>query len=190
MNSLSNKPSHFSSTFCAAPCCAEAWWHGVCRAGVESFTVGHNPYCNRMVMDAALVLPSRRPQFLCEKLIGVDAHEPLARLASISHVVRGAGAKEGGTKFHGLDGATVGEHLMHEGSVIRARRLTVSTPLRRAVPPALTKRGADEERSRSGAWLVRDADAVPAGSLLPGPLCAVACPPTLAALPVCAGLLC
>jgi hypothetical protein len=96
---------------------------------VESFTVGHNPYCNRMVMDAAVVLPSRRPHFLCEKLIGVDAHEPLARLASITHVVRGAGAKGSGNKFHGLDGRTVGEHHMQEGSVIRARRLTVSKPL-------------------------------------------------------------
>lgn len=81
-----------------------------------------------MVMDASVILPSKRPQFLCEKMIGVDAHEPLARLASMGHVVRGEGANEAGSKFHDLDGRTVGEHLMQEGSVQRARRLTVSKP--------------------------------------------------------------
>ncbi|CAI6004281.1 unnamed protein product, partial [Closterium sp. NIES-64] len=55
--------------------------------GAEVITVGHNPYHARSLVKRHVVLPSNRPKFLCEKLLGVDDLEPMKRMATREHVV-------------------------------------------------------------------------------------------------------
>jgi hypothetical protein len=54
--------------------------------GPEVLTVGHNSYRNGL-MDTAIVLPTHRPRLLCESVLGVQEHEPLARLAALEYAV-------------------------------------------------------------------------------------------------------
>jgi hypothetical protein len=54
--------------------------------GPEVLTVGHNSYRNSL-MDTAIVLPTHRPRLLCESVLGVKEHEPLARLAALEYAV-------------------------------------------------------------------------------------------------------
>ena len=54
--------------------------------GPEVLTVGHNSYRNAL-MDTAIVLPTHRPRLLCESVLGVKEHEPLARLAALEYAV-------------------------------------------------------------------------------------------------------
>jgi hypothetical protein len=55
-------------------------------AGPEVVTVGHNPH-RTALMDAAIVLPTHRPRLLCESVLEVVDHEPLARMAALSYAV-------------------------------------------------------------------------------------------------------
>lgn len=43
---------------------------------------GHNPFSNAATIRRHLALPSNRPQFLCEKLLGVDDEDPVSTPAS------------------------------------------------------------------------------------------------------------
>ena len=54
--------------------------------GPEVLTLGHNSYRNSL-MDTAIVLPTHRPRLLCESVLGVREHEPLARMAALEHAV-------------------------------------------------------------------------------------------------------
>ena len=60
-------------------------------AGPEVLTVGHNPHVTAL-MDAAIILPSHRPRMLCESVLEVTAHDPLARMAALSHAVESGAA--------------------------------------------------------------------------------------------------
>eukprot|EP00897_Mesotaenium_endlicherianum_P003173 jgi/Mesen1/2884/ME000175S02040 len=91
-------------------------------AAAEAVTIGHNPHTTSLIKNH-LVLPSNRPKFLCEKLLGVDDFEPLKRMASRQHAVT---AGKGHNAFDELDSQVVGLHLCAEGSVQRARRLGLS----------------------------------------------------------------
>ncbi|CAI5468363.1 unnamed protein product [Closterium sp. Yama58-4] len=91
--------------------------------GAEVITVGHNPYHARSLVKRHVVLPSNRPKFLCEKLLGVDDLEPMKRMATREHVVSTTSGKN---PFEALDSQVVGLHLCDEGTVQRARKLGLS----------------------------------------------------------------
>ena len=61
--------------------------------GPEVLTLGHNPYKNAL-MDRAIVLPTHRPRMLCESVLSVTDHEPMARLAALSYAVDTGAAPE------------------------------------------------------------------------------------------------
>ncbi|CAI7777856.1 unnamed protein product [Closterium sp. NIES-54] len=91
--------------------------------GAEVITVGHNPYHARSLVKRHVVLPSNRPKFLCEKLLGVDDLEPMKRMATREHVVS---TTTGKNPFEALDSQVVGLHLCDEGTVQKARKLGLS----------------------------------------------------------------
>ncbi|CAI5501080.1 unnamed protein product, partial [Closterium sp. Naga37s-1] len=91
--------------------------------GAEVITVGHNPYHARSLVKRHVVLPSNRPKFLCEKLLGVDDLEPMKRMATREHVVS---TTTGKNPFETLDSQVVGLHLCDEGTVQKARKLGLS----------------------------------------------------------------
>ncbi|GJP47206.1 hypothetical protein CLOM_g6423, partial [Closterium sp. NIES-68] len=91
--------------------------------GAEAITVGHNPYHARSLVKRHVVLPSNRPKFLCEKLLGVDDLEPMKRMATREHIVSTAAGK---SPFEALDSQVVGLHLCNEGTVQRARQMGLS----------------------------------------------------------------
>ncbi len=62
-------------------------------AGPEVLTVGHNPHRNAL-MDTAIVLPTHRPRLLCESVLEVADHEPMARMAELSYAMERGAALE------------------------------------------------------------------------------------------------
>eukprot|EP00271_Cylindrocystis_brebissonii_P006821 TRINITY_DN1964_c1_g1_i1.p1 TRINITY_DN1964_c1_g1~~TRINITY_DN1964_c1_g1_i1.p1 ORF type:complete len:2019 (+),score=294.17 TRINITY_DN1964_c1_g1_i1:315-6371(+) len=97
------------------------------NAGAEAVTIGHNPHTSAVIKHH-IVLKSSRPQFLCEKLLGVNQHEPMKRIASRKHAIAESAAGGGGRNaFEELEGREViGAHLCLESTVERAHHQWLS----------------------------------------------------------------
>ncbi|GAQ85582.1 putative type II Glutamine amidotransferase [Klebsormidium nitens] len=88
--------------------------------GAETLTVGHNLYSVKMIMDKHITIPSRRPRFICEAILGDAEAEPMRLSARQRAITEG---QHGDASFYDdINKSVVGGHLLDSAPVRKARR--------------------------------------------------------------------